>query len=395
MRSRALVRTRWVGACACAALVLAGCGAATSGTSAITVSGKTLIVYESQPPGPPDPTTTDILDAEALALPKGGLKVGRYTVEPVVVHNGELSANARASLQDHQQDAIAYLGELQPGTSQVSVQILNQQGLLEVSPADTAVYLTQLIPPVSTSLDTFYPGHSTYQETFARVVPNSGQEAKALVGEMQAEHVSKLFVTDDGSLYGRAIAIEVSSDAKAAGLTPVTSPSAADGVFYGASLTSAAASAGATHALDGFAASNAAAKLFAPSGLYDDSFVAGLSPAAQQALFVSSPGFLPRNLPTAGRTFVSDFKRAYGHEPVPQAVFGYEAMSAVLAVLADAKTSADNRALVVTDFRELKRQNSAIGTYSISHGDPSIAPIIFSRVRGGQLRPFKFVQLSG
>lgn len=394
MRSRALVRTRWVGACACAALVLAGCGAATSGSSAITVGGNTLIVYESQPPGPPDATTTDILDAEGLALPKGGLKVGRYTVDPVVVHNGELSANARAALQDHQQDAIAYLGELQPGTSQVSVEILNQQGVLEVSPADTAAYLTQLIPGVSSSLDTFYPGHSTYQQTFARVVPNSGQEAKALVGEMQAEHVSKLHVTDDGSLYGRAIAIEVSADAKAAGLTPV-SASAAGGVFYGASLTSAAASTGATHALDGFAASNPAAKLFAPSGLYDDSFVAGLSAAAQQALFVSSPGFLPQDLSPAGRTFVSDFKRAYGHQPVPQAVFGYEAMSAVLAVLTEDKTSAGNRGLVVTDFRELKRQNSAIGTYSISHGDASVAPIIFSRVRGGQLRPFKFVQLSG
>lgn len=396
MRSRGLVRTRAVWACAClgVALAVAGCaGSTTGGNSSITVGGKKLTVYESQPPGPPDAATADMLDAERLALPPGGLKVGGYTVTPILVHRRELSDNARTAIED--QSAIAYLGELQPGTSQISVEIVNQQGLLEVSPSDTAAYLTQLIPPLSTSLNTFYPGHSTYHETFARVVPNSDLEAKALVGEMQAEHVSKLYVARDGGLYGRALALEVASDAKAAGLTPESSAAAADGVFYAASLIGPSARAGATHALDGFATSNPAAKLFAASGLYDDSLVAGLSSAAQQRLFVSSPGFLPKDLPAAGRAFASDFKSHYGHDPVPQAIFGYEAMSAVLAVLAETKASANNRALVVQDFRGLKRQNSALGTYSISGGDPSIAPFIFGHVRGGKLVPFKSVALSG
>ena len=112
-----------------------------------------------------------------------------------------------------------------------------------------------------------------------------------------------------------------------------------------ASLVSAAARADATKALDSAATASPSAKLFAPSGLYDDPFVSGLSAGAQQRLVVSSPGFLPKDLTPAGKTFVSDFNSAYGHQPVPQAIFGYEAMSALLAVLDQAGAQADNRAV--------------------------------------------------
>ncbi len=178
-------------------------------------------------------------------------------------------------------------------------------------------------------------------------------------------------------------------------MTLVGGSSGADGVFYGASATSPAARAGATRALNRAASASPNARLFAPSGLYDPSFVAGLSPGAQRRLFVSSPGFLPRNLPAAGRTFVSDFKRSYGHDPAPQAIFGYEAMAAVLAVLDKAGSSANNRAGVVKAFRNLANRASAIGTYSIRAGDPSVAPFILGRFRSGKLMPFKFVQSMG
>jgi ABC-type branched-subunit amino acid transport system substrate-binding protein len=227
-------------------------------------------------------------------------------------------------------------------------------------------------------------------------VPDSGLEAKALVGEMQTLGVSKLYVADDGRLYGRALALEVTQAARSAGLTLVSSAAGADGVFYGASADSAGARASAVSRLDQDSAANPSAKLFAPSGLYDSAFASALSSGAQGRLYVSSPGFLSKDLPVAGRAFVSDFRSTYGHDPAPQAIFGYEAMSDLLDVLGKAGSSAADRAVVVSDFRGLKDPpNSVIGTYSISGGDPSIAPIIFSRVRGGQLRPFKFVQLTG
>ena len=317
--------------------------------------------------------------------------MGSYTIHFKVLSGAKLSDNGRTAIED--QKAIAYLGELVPGTSQVSVEIVNQQGLLEVSPADTAIYLTQPIPPVSRTTQTFYPGHATYKETFARVVPNSGQEAKAIVQELGAEHATSLYVADDGQLYGAALALEVRTAAKAAGLSLASSAAGASAVFYAGNTVNRAA---ATRFLDQTASASPSAKLFVPSGLYDSSFVSGLSAGAQARLTVSSPGFLPKDLTGDGKAFASTFRTAYGHDPAPQAVFGYEAMRAVLATLAQAGTAANNRAVVVADFRNLKRTSgSAIGAYSISGGDPSIAPFVFARVRGGSLVAFKFVQLAG
>jgi ABC-type branched-subunit amino acid transport system substrate-binding protein len=396
MRPRVPVRTPAVWISACAALALAGCStSATGGKSTVTVKGDTLTVYASQPPGDSGgQQASDILDAEQLAL-QGAGKAGPFTVKLVKLDGNELSDNARTAVEN--ETSIAYLGELQPGTSQIPVEIVNQQGLLVVSPADTAAYLTQPVPaPLSTSPSSYYPARSTYNETFARVVPNSSVEARAIVSEMQGQGVSRLYVSDDGSQYGEAVAQEVSKGAKAASMTLVSSPAGADGVFYGGSLVSASARATATHALDKAAAASPSAKLFAPSGLYSDSFVSGLSPAAAAHLVVSSPGFLPKDLTPAGRAFVRRFRQAFGHQPVPQAIFGYEAMSALLDVLDKAGSKANERAVVVSDFRSLKDPaNSVIGQYSISGGDPSIAPIIFARVRGGKLLPFKFVQLQG
>jgi ABC-type branched-subunit amino acid transport system substrate-binding protein len=394
MSSRMRAKGRVTGALLATALVLAGCGtAAKGGSSVVTVNGHALAVYASQPPGPSTPAQADILDAERLALSQAQGKAGSFAVTLIPVHERELSANARTAIENP--NTIAYLGELVPGTSQVSVEILNQQGVLEVSPADTAAYLTQPVPSVSSTPNNFYPGHSTYKQTFARVVPNSAQEAKALVKGMQAEHVSSLAVASDSTDYGRTVALEVSQAAKAAGLTVTGSAGHPQAYFYGASTSSPAARASAVQAFDRAAAANPSLKLFAPSGLYDPAFVSGLSPAAQGRLFVSSPGFLPHDLPPAGRTFILQFNHQYGHTPGPQAIFGYEAMAALLADLDEAKSAANQRATVVTDFRSLTRTDSVLGTYSVSGGDPSIAPFVLARVRAGQLVPFQSVSPTG
>ncbi|MGH2870542.1 MAG: hypothetical protein ACRDNK_23605 [Solirubrobacteraceae bacterium] len=379
-----------------AALMLTGCGSSTTGgNSAVTVTGKALTIYASQPPGGAhSQPASDILNAERLAFSQSGGKVGSYAIRFKVLTGAKLSDNGRTAIED--QKAIAYLGELVPGTSQISVEIVNQQGLLEVSPADTAIYLTQPIPPVSNTTNTFYPGHATYKQTFARVVPTSGQEAKAIAQELGAEHATSLYVADDGQRYGAALALEVRNAAKTAGLTLATSASNAGAVFYGGSVANASV---ATRFLDQSASANPNAKLFVPSGLYDSSFVSGLSAGAQSRLVVSSPGFLPKDLTGDGLAFASAFRTAYGHAPAPQAVFGYEAMRAVLAVLEQAGTAANNRAVVVADFRSLKRTSgSALGPYSISGGDPSIAPFVFARVRAGAGRglvPFKSAPPAG
>ena len=378
MLGASLVRPRAATVCGLlSVLALAGC--ATQTKSAVTVSGTTLTIYLSQPPrAGGGETAADVLHAEQLALRQVGTKVGQFTLRVhAPLQGAELSDNARTAVQD--KSAIAYLGEIGPGTSQDTVPITNELGLLQVSPTDTAVYLTQTTPEVAGSPGTFYPSSSTYGETFARVVPDSAQEAKAIAAEMHSLGLSKLYVTDDGSPYGASIAAEVRADAGKQGLATASSAGDADAVFYGGNTPTTA-----LKALDQAAAASSA-KLFVPSALYSYAFAAELPSGAQRNLYISSPGFTPSDLTPSGRQFVTAFTGAYGHAPVPEAIFGYEAASALVAVLKQAGSQAGSRATVVKDFRNLHNRQSVLGTYSLSSGDTNISPFVFGRVRSGRL----------
>ncbi len=370
-------------------------GCATSGSTTPKVSGATLTIYLS------DPSSTsaqyaDVVNAEQLAWAHSSHALGRFVVRLRVAH-GSPSANARTAIQDS--SAIAYLGELQPGTSADSVGITNAEDLLQVGPTDTALELTRSSPAVSGSPDNYYESLKSYGRTFARVVPTSGAEARALVAQMGVLGVHKVYVSDDGSPYGRALAYALAHDARAH-MTAVQGPptasrasaSGADAVFFGGTSIDTAST-----LFNSIASSAPKTALLAPSALYAQSFVTRLSAAARTKTYVSSPGFLAGTLPTGAHAqFVAPFVAKYHHTPAPQAIFGYEAMSALLSVLHQAGSGVNSRANVVRDFMNLDRHSSVLGAYSIDrYGDPSIAPFVFARVRGGTLTPYRFEQAGG
>jgi len=410
MSKGGLARSRVVTGCAFVALAVgvAGCAGATGGSGTVTVPDSTLSIYAAQPPtGTGDQQLGDVLDAEKLALAplnKAGDRIGKFTIRFDTVDGKEVSDNARSAVSN--KSSIAYLGELVPGTSWVSVEITNEEDLLQVSPTDTASYLTQPTAAVPGAPDKYYPSHSNYTpgETFARVVPNTAQEAKAQVQEMQAMHVTKLYIASDGQPYGATIALEVKQAAAAAGLTATPGPataagftsSGADALFLGTNSATTAKT-----MFDDVAASSPNTKLFGPSALYDDAFASGLAATAQHNLVISSPGFLNRDLTPLGRAFVTNFTSTYGHAPAPAAIFGYETMTALLYVLRveNGRGLANERGAVVGAFRSLSAADAAhysvLGTYSLDHGDTNLAPFVFGRWRGGQLVPFTFVQIQG
>jgi branched-chain amino acid transport system substrate-binding protein len=383
MRRLPLGRALALGVWVALAAALAGCATTASSSS---IPGSRLTVYASRPPGPLTDQESDILAAERLAIDQAGRRVGKFTVGLVQAQGNELSANARAAISDA--TTIAYLGEIVPGTSAQTIGITNAEDVLQVSPTDTAVELTQATRAVSGSPDTYYESLSTYGRTFARTVPTDQLEARALVDEMRTLGVRSLYIATDGSAYGRALRLAVVSDAS--GITIAPGLSAADAVLYAGRSPS-----GATHTFDQAAAARPSVKLFAPSALADDQFAAGLSAAAQHAAYVSSPGFTSADLPPAGAQFAAAFKAAYGHAPASEAVFGYAAMQAVLAALHRAGAAANDRATVVRDFFALRDQNSAVGAFSIDkRGDIAFsggAPFVISRIRAGRLVAVKAV----
>ena len=386
-RSRARVRARTLTAVGGAALAagLGGCAAASNTT--VSASGRALTIYASAPlPTSAGQQAQDVLAAEQLAFAQKQGEVGKFKLKFEKL-TGKLSNNARSAIENT--SSIAYLGEIAPAASEDSAGITNAQDLLQVSPTDTAVELTEPTAAVPGAPNSYYESLKTYGKTFARVVPNTAREAKAQVQQMHALSVTKLYVADDGSSYGKAVALAVKNAASPA-ITVVSAVAGADALFYGASSEGAA-----VQMFDRAAQTNPTIKLFGPSALDDQTFASGLAPAARN-VYVSSPGFLPKDLPPAGQKFVTDFKAAYGRTPAPEAIFGYEAMAAVLDVLGEAGTSGNNRSTVVHDFFAIHNRSSVLGTYSINaNGDTSSAPFVFSRLEAGKLVPFKFVQAQG
>jgi ABC-type branched-subunit amino acid transport system substrate-binding protein len=93
---------------------------------------------------------------------------------------------------------------------------------------------------------------------------------------------------------------------------------------------------------------------------------------------------------------VAPFLAVNHHQPLPGAIFGYEAVSAVLAVLKQAGPAANQRATVVRDFMRFRSGSSVLGSFSIDEfGNPTIAPFVFARVHGSTLMPFRSVQVPG
>jgi ABC-type branched-subunit amino acid transport system substrate-binding protein len=390
-RSRARVRARalTLGVGAAALMGTAGCQAA--GTPAVKATGTGLTIYTSAPAaGAADPVVRDVLDAEQLAFTKRAGEVTTFKLSLRRLQSAKLSADARTAIQDT--SAIAYLGEIIPGTSADTLGITNAEDLLQVSPTDTAVELTQQSAAVSGSPSRYYESLKTYNRTFARVVPTTAAEAHAQITEMAALKVQKLYVTDDGSHYGRALAAAVKADAVAGHLTVTAdtpsaakfSASGADALFFASALPSVAQSLFTT-----VAAGRPGVKLFAPSSLADPKFAATLG-GGKLNLYVSSPGFTLRALPAAARDFLRAFEATYHRAALPQAIFGYEAMAAVIDVLKQAGASANDRSTVVKGFFAIKdRASSVLGPYSINaNGDTSLSSFVFERLRAGKLVPF-------
>src|SRR5581483_8828794 len=192
-----------------------------------------------------------------------------------------------------------YLGEIVPHSSYASLGITNAADLLQVSPTDNALELTQATPAVPGAPDDYYESLGSYGQTFVRVVPSSSFEAKALVQEMRGLGVTKLYVGDDGSAYGAALANVINHDA-AGTIGLVSNVGGADGAFYGTSSPASAA-----RFFHSAVSSNPQIKLFGPSALADPTIAGRLADISH--LYVSAPGFIKSNLTPTGSNFVTQF----------------------------------------------------------------------------------------
>src|SRR5450755_3387190 len=153
-------RIRAIAAVAAIALAAVGCSSSGSSKSSSSSSGgaNAIDIYSSLPlQGASTSQTNPLVNGIKLALAQAGGKAGQWTVNYQSLDDstaaagkwdaGQTSANARKVATDPK--AAYYIGEFNSSASEVSIPILNQGGIPQVSPANTYVGLTLSVPPAS------------------------------------------------------------------------------------------------------------------------------------------------------------------------------------------------------------------------------------------------------
>ncbi len=91
---------------------------------------------------------------------------------------------------------------------------------------------------------------------------------------------------------------------------------------------------------------------------------------------------------------LDEYRARFHQAPGPYALYGYEAMSAVLLAIRRAGRHGDDREAVIHRFFAIRNRDSVLGRYSVlADGDTTLSRYGVDRVHGGRLRFFRVMEL--
>jgi branched-chain amino acid transport system substrate-binding protein len=410
------LNSRWLAATGCLigalAMGVTACGGDDNGGGGGSSSsgGKSLTVYSSLPlQGASRPQTTALVNGVKLALDQAGGKAGDFTIKYQSLDDSTAQAgswtpeatqaNARKAAQDS--STAAYIGEFNSGGSAVSIPILNEAGVPQISPANTAVGLTTNAPGSTPGEpDKYYPAGT---RTYVRIVPKDTIQAAALATLMKQDGCTKVFMTNDKEVYGAGLAKNLELAAKPAGLDLVANEAIDKNAPNYRSLASKAKGDGADcFVYSGITANNAVqlykdfaaalpnAKLYGPDGVAESGFSdpknGGIPADVASRVKVTVATLSPSEYPPEGQDFFKQFTQKYGEKnPDPYAIYGYEAMR--LALDAIQRSGTGKKEDIVKALFDTKDRQSVLGTYSIDkNGDTTLTDYGVYSITGGTLK---------
>jgi branched-chain amino acid transport system substrate-binding protein len=404
------VRSRWLSLAALTAIApaVAGCGGVgVSGASEAT--GKQLAIYSSLPlQGPARAISQQIVNGERLALADAGGRIGHFTVtysslddsNPASggIDPGVTASDAKTAAQDT--STIAYLGEYNSAATAVSLPLINAAGILQVSPASPYVGLTSSLDAGQDEPQRFYPSG---QRTFARLQPGDPAQASAQAQLMKTLGVRKLYVLDDQDPFQVPLAQIVAADAEREGILVAAHDgvsTSSGGGFAGEVQKILESGAQAVFFAGGGGAGTAALwqqlhsadphlLLLGTSAMAIPSFASQLG-AASASTYLTTPMLAAAQYPPAAARVLADYRRRFGLDASPYALYGFEAMTVVLDAIRNAGARGNNRQAVIDAFFAMRDRNSVLGRYSVgAEGEATPARYGVDRVANGRLAPWR------
>jgi branched-chain amino acid transport system substrate-binding protein len=420
------LRVRWLALLSCLfavfALTVSACGDDDDGgDGGGGAGGETLNVYSSLPlQGASRPQTTAMVEGIRLALQQQNGKAGDFTIKYTSLDDSTAqagtwtpeaaSANARKVAQDD--SAIAYIGEFNSGASAISIPILNEVPIAQVSPANTAVGLTSDEPGADEGEpEKYYP---TGNRHYMRIVPKDTVQGAALASLMKEDGCQNAYILNDKEVYGAGLARNIEGSAKEIGLEIIGNegidPKAPNFRSQAAAMKSAGADCfvfsgitanGAVQLYKDVHAAMPDINLYGPDGVAESGFSdpkeGGIPADVQAKTKVTVATLSPDEYPPEGKKFFSDFEAKYNEpQPDPYAIYGYEAMRLVLDTCKELGSDCSDKQAMIDALFQTKGRKSVLGTYDIDeNGDTTLTDYGVYTIKDGSLSFDETIQAQG
>ena len=397
------MQRRWTSAAAAItalALVMGACGGAGTGGTTGASTAKTVKIISSLPmTGASRTQTVEIVNSIKMAIDE--TKIPNVTVQYDALDDAtaakgsweasQESENARKAIGD--KSVVAYIGTYNSGAAKVSIPLLNQAGLVMVSPANTYPGLTKPGKGEANEPNTYFPNG---KRNYARVVP--ADDLQGAVGAVWTKDLGgkNVYIIHDTELYGKGIADVFRAKAKALGLAEAgyegaqkadnyralankIKDSGADLVYYGGIVDNNPAV-----LLKDLRAVAPTVKFMGPDGINCSEFLKQAGPAGE-GVYSTFGGVPPEKYTGKASEWLKNYNTKFNNNnPNPYAIYGYEAAKVVLAAIAKAGDKADDRATVLANVMGTKDYDGVLGKWSFdAGGDTTLTQFSGSAAKSG------------
>ena len=337
-----------------------------------------------------------MVDGIKLALSQAGGKAGPWKVNYTSLNDAtaaagewdptQTAADARKAAADPR--TIYYIGEFNSGASEVSIPILNEAGIPQVSPANTYVGLTTDLPGSAPGEPgKYYP---TGVRTYLRIVPIDSIQAAADLIAMKQAGCTRVAVANDKEAYGAGLAKLLELEKGYYGVDIVSNtgidPKAPNFRSYAATIKGEGAdcfefagivSNGGVQITKDVNAALPKAKLFGPDGMCSSAWTDvkdGGVPASIDPLIECTVATQDLSAYPGGKAFLAAFTKQYGiSNPDPYAIYGYEVMKLGLQTIASLGAKGDSKSAVLKALFAITDRHSVLGKYGFDkNGDTTL-----------------------